>query len=132
MMFISTMDEEESLCNEILKLDDSIRFAALANDMGKVLGAKFRPGVQALLTKEEIEDNIIKAVLRMKTREDYEQKLGKTIYTFSLYDKVKRVSIALNQENYSLLMVSFEVEADHEAIILQKLLPQLKHRKLIA
>ena len=126
------MDEEESLCNEILKLDDSIRFAALANDMGKVLGAKFRPGVQALLTKEEIEDNIIKAVLRMKTREDYEQKLGKTIYTFSLYDKVKRVSIALNQENYSLLMVSFEVEADHEAIILQKLLPQLKHRKLIA
>ena len=132
MMFISTMDEEEALCNEILKLDDSIRFAALANDMGKVLGAKFRPGVQALLTKEEIEDNIIKAVLRMKTREDYEQKLGKTIYTFSLYDKVKRVSIALNQENYSLLMVSFEVEADHEAIILQKLLPQLKHRKLIA
>jgi hypothetical protein len=126
------MDEEEALCNEILKLDDSIRFAALANDMGKVLGAKFRPGVQALLTKEEIEDNVIKAVLRMKTREDYEQKLGKTIYTFSLYDKVKRVSIALNQENYSLLMVSFEVEADHEAIILQKLLPQLKHRKLIA
>lgn len=132
MMLISTMDEEEALCNDILKLDDSIRFAALANDMGKVLGAKFRPGVQALLTKEEIEDNIIKAVLRMKTREDYEQKLGKTIYTFSLYDKVKRVSIALNQENYSLLMVSFEVEADHEAIILQKLLPQLKHRKLIA
>lgn len=131
-MHISTMDEEEALCNEILTLDDSIRFAALANDMGKVLGAKFRPGVQALLTKEEIEDNIIKAVLRMKTREDYEQKLGKTIYTFSLYDKVKRVSIALNQENYSLLMVSFEVEADHEAIILQKLLPQLKLRKLIA
>jgi hypothetical protein len=29
-------------------------------------------------------------------------------------------------------MVSFEVEADHEAIILQKLLPQLKLRKLIA
>ncbi len=132
MMLISTMDEEEALCNEILTLDDSIRFAALANDMGKVLGAKFRPGVQALLTKEEIEDNTIKAVLRMKTREDYEQKLGKTIYTFSLYDKVKRVSIALNQENYSLLMVSFEVEADHEAIILQKLLPQLKNRKLIA
>lgn len=131
-MLISTMDEEEALCNEILTLDDSIRFAALANDMGKVLGAKFRPGVQALLTKEEIEDNTIKAVLRMKTREDYEQKLGKTIYTFSLYDKVKRVSIALNQENYSLLMVSFEVEADHEAIILQKLLPQLKNRKLIA
>ena len=58
-----------------------------------------------------------KAVLRMKTREEYEQKLGKTIYTFALYEKVKRASIALDQEDYSLLMVSFEVAADHESII---------------
>lgn len=131
MMLIPRMDEAEKICNEILDLDASIRFAALANNMGKVLGAKFRPGVKALLTKEEIEDNIIKAVLRMKTREDYEKKLGKTVYTFSLYDKVKRASIALNQEKYSLLMISFNVEADHEAIILHKLLPRLRDHRLI-
>jgi len=68
----------------------------------------------------------------MKTREDYEQKLGKTIYTFALYDKVKRVSIALYEENYSLLMVSFDVAADHESIILHKILPRLKDYNLNA
>jgi hypothetical protein len=126
------MHEEEKICGEILELDGSIRFAGIANNMGKLLAAKFKPGVQTLLTKEEIEDNVIKAVLRMKTREDYEQKLGKTIYTFALYDRVKRASIALDEENYSLLMVSFDVAADHESIILHKILPRLKHHNLIA
>jgi hypothetical protein len=126
------MHEEEKICDEIVELDGSIRFAAIANNMGKLVAAKFKPGVKALLSKEEIEDNIIKAVLRMKTREDYEQKLGKTIYTFALYDKVKRASISLDQEKYSLLMVSFDVAADHDSIILHKILPRLKHHKLIA
>jgi hypothetical protein len=125
-------EEEEELCGEIVELDVHIRFAGIANSMGKLLAAKFKPGVKALLTKEEIEDNIIKAVLRMKTREDYEKKLGKTIYTFALYDKVKRASIALERGSYSLLMVSFDVEADHESIILQKILPRLKEHNLIA
>jgi hypothetical protein len=126
------MHEEEKICEEIVELDGSIRFAGIANDMGKLVAAKFKRGVQALLTKEEIEDNIIKAVLRMKTREDYEQKLGKTIYTFALYDKVKRASIALDHESYSLLMVSFDIAADHEPIILHKILPRLRQHDLIA
>jgi hypothetical protein len=126
------MHEEEKICDEIVELDGSIRFAGIANNMGKVVAAKFKRGVQALLTKEEIEDNIIKAVLRMKTREDYEQKLGKTIYTFALYDKVKRASIALDRGNYSLLMVSFDVAADHESIILHKILPRLRQLNLVA
>jgi hypothetical protein len=126
------MDEEDKICDEIVELDGSIRFAGMADNMGKVVAAKFKLGVQALLTKEEIEDNIIKAVLRMKTREDYEQKLGKTIYTFALYDKVKRASIALDRDNYSLLMVSFDVAADHESIILHKILPRLRQLNLLA
>ena len=126
------MHYEERICNEILELDSSIRFAAIANKMGKILAAKSNQGVKVLLTSEEIEANIIKAVLRMKTREDYEEKLGRTIYTFALYEKVKRASIALNKGDHSLLMVSFEVAADHESIILHKILPRTKEHNLIA
>ncbi len=126
------MHDEEKICNEILELDSSIRFAAIANKMGKILSAKVNRGVKVLLTREEIEANTIKAVLRMKTREDYEEKLGRTIYTFALYEKVKRASIALNKGDYSLLMVSFEVAADHESIILHKILPRIKEHNLIA
>jgi hypothetical protein len=125
------MDNKEKICDEILELDSSIRFAGIANNMGRLVAAKFNRKVNVLLTREEIEANIIKAVLRMKTREDYEQKLGKTIYTFALYEKVKRASIALNKGDYSLLMVSFEVTADHESIILHKILPRIKQHNLI-
>ena len=126
------MAGEESICNEILEVDGTIRFAAIANTMGNVVAAKFKPGVQPLLNSEEIQDNIIKAVLRMKTREEYEQKLGKTIYTFALYEKVKRASIALNGQAYSLLMLSFDVATDHEPLILHKILPKIKEYNLIS
>jgi 3-deoxy-D-arabino-heptulosonate 7-phosphate (DAHP) synthase class II len=75
------MHNEENICKEILELISSIRFAVIANKMGKLVAAKFNPGVKVLLTKDEIEANIIKAVLRMKTREDYEEKRGRTVYT---------------------------------------------------
>lgn len=125
------MRNEEIICDEILELDRSIRFVGIANKMGKLVAAKFNGGVKALLSREEIEANIIKAVLRMKTREDYEDKLGRAIYTFALYERVKRASIALNNGDYSLLMVSFEVAAEYEPILLKKILPRIKEHNLI-
>jgi hypothetical protein len=93
-------------------LDQPIRFAGIANKMGKLVAPRFREGLQQLLTEEELEGSIMKAVLRMKTREDYESKLGNTIHTFTLYEKVKRASIPLDtSKGYSLLMVSFDITA---------------------
>lgn len=60
------MRNEERICDEILELDRSIRFVGIANKMGKLVPAKFNRGVKALLMREEIEANIIKAVLRMR------------------------------------------------------------------
>jgi hypothetical protein len=113
----------KDVCGEILLLDKSIRFAGIANKMGNVVAHEFRKDVTPMLTFEELEGSAIKSVLRMKTREDYEAKLGRAIYTFTLYEKVKRASIPLQNENYVLLIVSFERDADHENIILSKILP---------
>lgn len=92
-ILLDDMLDVEQLCNEISRLDQSIRFAGIANKMGKLVASRFREGLQQLLTEEELEGSIMKAVLRMKTREDYESKLDNTIYTFTLYEKVKRASI---------------------------------------
>ena len=66
----------------------------------------------------------------MKTREDYESKLGDVIYTFALYKRVKRASIPLGHLNLAVLGVSFDMAADHDNIIMDKILPILKQRKL--
>ena len=59
----------------------------------------------------------------MNTRRDFELKLGKPIYTFILYQKVKRVTITLENKEYPILMASFDLEADHDNIIVNKILP---------
>lgn len=119
----------EELCNELLQLDSSIRLVGIANQMGSLITVKSRPGLQPLMDEEELQSYATKAALRMKTREDYESNLGKVIYTFALYEKVKRASIPLRDSHFSFLLASFDVNADHERLILDKMLPVLKRRE---
>jgi hypothetical protein len=112
-------------------LDKSIRFAGIADKMGKLVTHEFRKDVTPMLTFEELAGSAIKSVLRMKTREDYEGKLGRAIYTSTLYEKVKRASIPLQDEEYVILFVSFEKDADHERIILSRILPLMQKEELV-
>lgn len=66
----------------------------------------------------------------MNTRKDFESKLGKPIYSFTIYQNIKRVTITLENEEYPILMVSFDIEADHENIIVNKILPLINEEGL--
>jgi len=86
------------ICNKILEIDKCIRFAGFANNMGTIIAAQHRDELETkkehlLLTKNELELSAIEAVLRMVTRKDMLPKLGKPIYSFTLYEKVKRATI---------------------------------------
>jgi hypothetical protein len=120
----------KEICNQVLQLDKSIRFAGIANNMGTLIAYKLREGLVPLLNEEELENNAMKTVLRMKTREDYESKLGDVIYTFALYKRVKRASIPLDHSDLAVLTLSFDMAADHDTIIMDKILPVLKQGKL--
>src|ERR687892_1126927 len=113
----------KEICNQVLQLDKSIRFAGVANNMGTLIAYKLRKGLVSLLNEEELRSNIMKTVLRMKTREDYESKLGDVIYTFALYKRVKRASIPLDHPDLAVLTVSFDMAADQDTIIMDKILP---------
>ena len=116
-------DDLHGLCNRILESDRSIRFVGIPNKMGNQIVSSYRPGVVPLLTPSEIEMLAIESVLRMNTRKDFELKLGRPIYSFTLYQKIKRVTITLESKEYPILMASFDVEADHDNIIVNKILP---------
>jgi hypothetical protein len=127
------------ICTQILEIDKSIRFAGFANDMGTIIAAEHREALisaekekeQSLLTKDELELSAVESVLRMVTRKDTMSKLGKPIYSFTSYEKVKRATILLENSNNSycppVLMVSFdnnnETGTYEESIILNGILP---------
>ena len=120
----------KEICNQVLQLDKSIRFAGVANNMGTLIAYKLRKGLVPMLNEEELQNSIMKTVLRMKTREDYESKLGDVIYTFALYKRVKRATIPLDHPDLAVLSLSFDMAADHDSIIMDKILPILKQGKL--
>lgn len=120
----------KQICNQVLELDISIRFAGIANNMGTLIAYKLRKGLVPMLDEGELRNSIMKTVLRMKTREDYESKLGDVIYTFALYKRVKRASIPLDHPDLAVLTMSFDMAADQDSIIMDKVLPVLKQGKL--
>jgi hypothetical protein len=120
----------KQICNQVLELDISIRFVGIANNMGTLIAYRLRKGLVPLLDEGELQNSIMKTVLRMKTREDYESKLGDVIYTFALYKRVKRANIPLDHPDLAVLTMSFDMAADQDSIIMDKILPVLKQGKL--
>ena len=118
------------LCNKILESDSSIRFVGIPNKMGRQIVSSYRNGLTLLLTPQEIEMFAIESVLRMNTRKDFESKLGRPIYSFTLYEKVKRATITLENEDFPYLMASFDIQADHDHIIMDKILPIIRKEGL--
>lgn len=111
------------VCKKIMQLDGNIRFAGIPNKFSKQIVVEYRKGLDPLLSDSESELYAIETVIRMNTRKDYVSKLGKPIYSFTLYEKLKRATISLDNNDYPMLMVSFDKEADHESIILKKIIP---------
>ena len=128
------MDETErrldSLCSRILESDKTIRFVGISNKMGNQIISRYRSSLVPLLTPKEIEMYAMQSVLRMNTRKDYESKLGKPIYSFTLYQKIKRVTVTLENKEYPILLASFDIEADHENVIVNKILPMISEEGL--
>jgi hypothetical protein len=120
----------DSLCSRIIESDNTIRFVGISTKTGTQIMSRYRKDLIPLLTPEETERLAIESVLRMNTRKDFESKLGKPIYSFTIYQKVKRVTIALEDIEYPILITSFDIEADHENIIVNKILPLVSEERL--
>ena len=120
----------EDVCQDIIGLDKTIRFAGIANMRRTIVSAKYRDELVPLLTQEETIESIEHSVSRMSTRRLLEAKLGKTIYSITFYEKVKRAVLPLGKNGDFILMVSFDNEADHDSIIRNKIMPLISYDQI--
>src|ERR687887_451833 len=123
MMSLQDQAPLKAICRDVLKLDEGIRFAGIADEKGKIVVQELRAGVVPHLSGEESEMSIFQAVIRKGMRNTFESKIGKQIYSSTMYEKVKRANIPIH--NGMTLLVSFEVKVDHESVILKKIIPIL-------
>jgi hypothetical protein len=120
----------QEFCDKVIALDKSIRFAAIADEDGKLVATSQRKGLKALLTPEERAQYAITAATRQYTRLRWEYLLGRINYAMSHYAKIIRATIPIADENSRLsyvLLLSFEIDAENvHDLIMNKIIPLVR------
>ena len=134
------------LCKDVIAKDSSIRFAGIANQMGNLIEAAYREGLQPLMDRQETEHYTIQTVLRASTRETFENKIGKQRYALAVYEKLIRATVPIvimvrhqydkdqkkqqQQERQEIkwfyLLISFDLGSDVISIVEDKILPLIE------
>ncbi len=130
-------EEEEEVfnlfCKQVIGLDQSIRFAGIADEDGKLKSIAERPGLNPLLTPEERAQYAITAATRQFTRLRWEYMLGKIQYASSKYEKLMRATIPITDEFSVLsfvLLLSFDPETNNfHQLITEKIIPLINKNK---
>ena len=103
------------LCKDILGLESKIRFAGVCDDSGEIKYGGQREGITNLLSPDETKRSNLQAVARWALRNSLSEKVGKGKYAMAEYGKIKRITFPLEGDH--LLLVTTEVDADHNKII---------------
>lgn len=118
----------ESILEQTIDVDKSIRWAGIVNDNGVILNSKQRVGLSPLLTQEENEEYAVSAITRHRTRAKFEPKIGRLQYAFGRYEELSRATIPIINHRYYLLVTFDKEESNFDSIIIKKILPLLKSR----
>jgi hypothetical protein len=113
----------DKLCKDILELDQNVRFAGVSDDTGEIRYGGQRQGISNLLSSEETKRSNLQALARWSLRNSLAPKIGKGRYAMAEYERIKRITFPL--EDYHLLLITTEVNADHGKII-NKVLDMIK------
>jgi hypothetical protein len=110
-----------------LELNNGIRFAGIADKKAQLVGHAYRNGLRPLLTPKETEISVLQSVIRNGTRTTFEKKLGKTVFSYMVYEKVKRVTIPMKSgsDHLFILVVSFDPDVHAEPIVVHEIMPLL-------
>ena len=115
----------ESLSKEILKINSSLRWIAIADSNGTLLNIVRRDGLEPLMTRQENQEYTLNAITRHKSRLKFEGKLGRLVYSLGKYEKLVRIVTPINNKYYVLLTV--DVEEPHiDSLMREQIIPKLK------
>ena len=106
----------KKLYEDITNADPKIRLVTICDLNGRVMYSEHRQGVTNLLTPEESKKSLELAVNSWKIRSKLAPKIGKGKYVLAEYEKLKRITMPLGDDNH-LLYITTEVQADHSNII---------------
>jgi hypothetical protein len=102
----------------------------IANNLASLVATAYRAGLTPLMDKQETSHYAIQAVLRATTREDFESKIGRLVYSIGKYERLVRATIPIklssskkDESKSYYLLLSFDLNSNVMDIIENKVLP---------
>src|ERR1041385_4676204 len=116
--------------NVLVLKNKFLRFVGIANNLGSLLATAYRNGLTPLMDKQETSHYAIQAVLRAATREDFESKIGRLVYSIGKYERLVRVTIPIKlsdskevERKFYYLLLSFGLNSNVMDVIENKVMP---------
>jgi hypothetical protein len=121
----------QNFCREIIDRHYFIRSAAIADNVGHYMANAYRRRLIPLMTQEDSLRAAAQAAIRAATRNKFKSKIGDLQFSLSRYEKLVRATIPIkNGEKIKfLLLLTFDIEAEADSIILKRILPYVAENK---
>ena len=121
------MTNYQNMCNEVLGLDGSIRYAGIADHLGTLIATAYRPGLVPLSPKEETEKYTMQAIQRTGAIQGG-SKVGKLQYAIGKYENLIRATVPVvsARQDKFYLMLSFDPGSDPIRIIEEKVMASIE------
>lgn len=128
----ATDDYLESFCNGVLSRDYFIRSARITDQVGHIMAVAYRHRLIPLLTSEESSRAAAQAAIHAATRNRFRSKIGEIQYSISRYTDLVRATVPIKdgtKKSRYLLLLTFDIDAEADSIILRKILPYIESNK---
>jgi hypothetical protein len=122
-MCLEERDFLQKLCESVLNVDKTVRFAGIVNSEGKLLIGRYRADIPSPLFRVDLggEDekatSFYSAYQALAVNKKFESDLGQIRFQVTEFDRVTLVSIPLTAQNDRFLCISLDVPTFHEKVI---------------
>ena len=93
------MEKYEQLLNMLMDFNKSIRFGAVCSPQGELLWNSKQEGVKNIVPYDDTKQTIQRAMDAWKENSKITDNVGSGLYSITSYEKIKRISIPLDDEN---------------------------------
>jgi len=107
--------EPQFLADKLLHSDSHIRFVAISNMDGNILASVNRKGMNNILTEDETEKSLQRAISSWNSRRELFYKTGEGKYALVVYEKLKRITIPIDKEH--LIYITFDSDGNNRDVV---------------
>jgi hypothetical protein len=99
------MEKYEKLLNMLMDFNNDIRFAAVCDKDGEILWNSKRTNVKPLVPMADTKKTLKRALSAWDERSRISDMVGRGMYTIAAYEKIKRITIPLNDKHVLFISV---------------------------